>query len=443
MKNRMKYKITRMFVVLSFLSAMIIPKASAQTSPQLKSQGAMVVESVNGQVLYSHQVEEMVEVGGLSKVLLLYIAAQAIQQGEVKETDKVIISDQAYALSQDYNLQNVPLRQDFEYEVQELMEAIVITGANGATLALAEHIAGSEKNAVKMMEEALEEWGYSSKIYNVTGLPTNLIAHDKSTYEKGNVNKMSAAACATASYHLIQEYPQILEDAQQSKAILKEESDDPYEMSNAVAMIEGNDYAYEGTTGLMLGTSEKSGDSAIITAQRSGIPVISVILGTQKRGEGQRYHESKKLLDYTFSMYVMKDIVKKHQKVTEIGQVGVRDGVSQNIDLAYSESYQMAMPIVESQPRVTYTFVANERMVNDQGAVQAPIKKATQVGYVQLNMDQKKTTYLPGAKGNRVGVQTSETVAEAPWYQKSWNNMTQAVNDSWEKTRVFFTNLFN
>lgn len=444
MKLTLKKFTVLCFLWIYLLSVLPIPTIAAQAMPELKSKSAMVVDSVNGQILHAENVDTLMEVGGVSKVLLLYLVVDAINQGTITTQDPVAISDKAYELSQDYGIQNVPLRQDFQYSVEELMEAVVVTGANGATLALAEHVAGDEKKALKMMAQTLEKWGiHQYKFVNVTGLPQGLVPHQTDTYEKGAVNKMTAQACAIATYQLIQKYPKILNDAKQPTATLKKDSDDPYEMTNTIAMIEDNDYAYKGTTGLMLGTSKKDGDSAIITAERNHLPVISIILGTQKRGEGQRYHESKKILDYIFAMYVMQDVVKKEQKVTEIGQIKVKDGVKDTVEINYQTPYQMAMPVVGKRPRLTYEFIPNEKIVHQQNTLHAPVKKGQTIGQVQVTIDKKHVAYLPTAKGNRVDIQTAEVIAEAPWYQKGWNNFTQTIHNSWEATRVFFTNLFN
>lgn len=67
--------------------------------------------------------------------------------------DKVTISDYAYEISQDRSLSNVPLRRGEAYSVEELYQAIAIYSANGAAIAVAEKIAGSEAKFVDMMNK--------------------------------------------------------------------------------------------------------------------------------------------------------------------------------------------------------------------------------------------------------------------------------------------------
>ena len=85
----------------------------------------------------------------MTKMMSEYLVHEAVENGKLKWNQKVKISEYAYKISQDRSLSNVPLENGGSYTVKELYEAMVIYSANGATIALAEEIAGKEVNFVK------------------------------------------------------------------------------------------------------------------------------------------------------------------------------------------------------------------------------------------------------------------------------------------------------
>lgn len=434
--------ISLIFILLGLSTA--YPQVQGQNLSKTDTISHLVVDSVNGQVLSSQNAEQPVEVGALTKVLALYMVYKAVDEGRIALDDNVPISDEAYNLSQDYNVFNVPLRQDFPYTVKELVDAVLITGANGATLALAEYVSGSEEAFVKEMQAQLEEWQIKgARLYNATGLATGFVPHSIETINDGQVNRMSASACAMAAYHLLKHHRDLLDVSQQTKAVFKADTDDPFEMSTTIGMLPGMSYEYKGVNGFMLGTSLKDGDSALITSYRDDISTITVVLGTGSQGDGQRYNETAKLLDYIYATYIRELIVKKGQEVTQIAQTQIANGEAKAAILDYGRELSLVVPIIDTAPRYVYTFEPIKKYFNEAGALVAPLKAGTRIGSIRVEVENSPATYLPTAQANAVEVILRESIKEAPWYTQVWNGMGQAVDSSWEATRKFFTNLFN
>lgn len=434
------------FCLLCFLLPCLgfFATVSAQSQVKVNAKGAMVIDLQVGQILAEQDADQVLEVGALSKVLSLYLILKAVEAGEIQLSDQVPISDAAYDLSQDYDIYNVPLRQDFNYTVEELIETIAVTGANGSMLALAEFYSGTEQNFVKAMQAQLKEWEFEdAQIYNCTGLATDFVPGDPTTADQGSVNKMSAAACATAGFHLLQVYPELLEYSQQGEKIFKENTDDPYEMSSPNEMLEGGDQEYAGVSGLLLGSSAKDGYSAMITAQKNDLSVLSVVLGTDQKDSDRRYNESKKLLDAVYAMYVSTPIIRQGQEVTQMAQVKVNDGKVDYASLEYGEALVLATPIIDTAPRMTYHFVANDQVMDENGKLQAPIKAGTEIGRMIVDVEGQKSKFLKFSKANTVAVKLKESIDEVNWFEKTVKGIGQAVDDSWEATRKFFTDLFN
>ncbi|UPQ86407.1 hypothetical protein M0R79_03270 [Ignavigranum ruoffiae] len=437
------------FILLSLLSLCLAcfspwSMAMAQTEVKVKAKGAMVIDLQVGQILAEQDSQENVEVGALSKALSLYLILKAVDKGEIQLSDSVPISDQAYDLSQDYDIYNVPLRQDFTYTVEELIESVAVTGANGSMLALAEFHSGSEQAFVKEMRAQLAEWEYDgAEIYNCTGLASDFVPGDPATMDQGSVNKMSAAACATASFHLLQVFPELLEYSQQGEAVFKQDTDDPYEMSSPNEMLADGAQEYPGVSGLFLGASAKDGYSAMITAEKNDLAVLSVVLGTDHKDSNRRYNESKKLLDAVYAMYVSTPVIRQGQEVTQMAQVKVNDGKDDYASLEYGEALVLATPIIDTAPRMTYHFMANEEVMDPNGKLQAPVKAGTEIGQMVIDVEGQKSKFLKFSTGNTVSVKVKTSIEEVNWFEKTVKGIGQTVDASWEATRKFFTDLFN
>ena len=101
--------------------------------------------------------EGRIEVGLITHLLTAYLVYEAISEGKLSLDTDVDISDYAYNLTANPYITNLPLEAR-RYTVEELLEASLLVSANSATIALAEKVAGSEENFVKMMKDKLKEW---------------------------------------------------------------------------------------------------------------------------------------------------------------------------------------------------------------------------------------------------------------------------------------------
>ena len=98
-------------------------------------------------------------IASMSKMMTEYILFEAIEEGKISWDQEYKVNEYTYAISQDRRLSNVPLRRDGTYTIRELYEALAIYSANAATIAIAETIAGTETEFVKLMESKAKELG--------------------------------------------------------------------------------------------------------------------------------------------------------------------------------------------------------------------------------------------------------------------------------------------
>src|SRR5699024_4582978 len=121
------------------------------SAPDIESKASITVDFETGQILQGEAIDEPLGIASMTKMLVEYIVFEEIEAGNLAWDEEITISDHAYEISQNYVLSNVPLRAGDTYTLEELYEAMAIYSANGATIAIAEHIAGSEPAFVDRM----------------------------------------------------------------------------------------------------------------------------------------------------------------------------------------------------------------------------------------------------------------------------------------------------
>ena len=158
-KNGIKWPASSL--ILFFLLFCLPPSVCAQSSDPLRLQvdGAVLADAHSGKILYQKNADQPLALASMTKILTEYIILEAINQQKLSWEDTTAISDYAYRISQNLSLSNVPLRPDEKYSVRELYESMAIYSANGATIALAEMVAGSEGEFVRLMNNKAKEIG--------------------------------------------------------------------------------------------------------------------------------------------------------------------------------------------------------------------------------------------------------------------------------------------
>lgn len=410
--------------------------------PKIDATSAILVDTANGQILYEKQSEELLEVGSLTKLLTLYVVLSELGQEDLSFDTIVPISQKAYEVSQDYDVANVPLNKDTSYTVKELVEAVSMTLANGATIALSELVASDEASMLKKMTSQLKEWGIdNSVLYNVTGLNKDYSPTDSATIDKGPQNQMSAEAVAIVAYHLLNDFPEYTTMSKQLRKMFKKGTNDQFELVNYNLMLPKQMYEYDEVDGLMLGNSKKSGAHLAVTTNRNDMRLLSVVLGA--KDDDIRYQDAKKILDYGYSAYRKEILASKGDTVTQIGQIPVRDGKERVAQIVFDENFDLIIPAMDTLPKLSYQFVPIETLFNSTGELVAPLTKGTVIGEVEVSLSQVELQYLPSANKARMRVELLESIEEAPWYTKAWRSITNVFSMIWEGLRKFFVQLFN
>lgn len=159
----------------------------------------------------------------MTKMMTEYLVLEAIEEGEISWDTRTEISEYAYSISANNSFSGVGLRLDHEYTVEQLYEAMAINSDNATSIALAELIAGSEGEFVKLMNQKAEEMGLpDAKFVNSTGLDNKDLngKHPEGT-KADDTNLLSARSTAMLAYHLVNDFDQALEISSIPKKNLK------------------------------------------------------------------------------------------------------------------------------------------------------------------------------------------------------------------------------
>jgi len=240
----------------------------AETTLDLNAESAILVDVDTGKILYAKNPDMALPPASMTKMMTEYLVWEAIDSGAIDWDTTTKISDYAYSISANPDFSGVGLYQDVDYTVRELYEAMAINSDNATTIALAELIAGTEGEFVKLMNEKAEEMGLSEyKFVNTTGLENSSLGDN---YPEGTdpdaTNLLSSRSAALLAYHLVKDFPESLDIS----SIPEIEFDDkPIRNWNWMLPHEASflePFYYEGVDGLKTGFTSLAGYSFTGTA---------------------------------------------------------------------------------------------------------------------------------------------------------------------------------
>ena len=268
--------------ILTGLAALVLAWAmttGAQAAElAVESKSCLLMEKTTGQVLYAVNEHEPLEPASVTKVMTILLTMEAIDSGSLSYDDTVTAS--AYACSMGGS--QIWLKENEQLTVEDMLKAVCVVSANDASVALAEHLAGSAEAFVEQMNQRAAELGMADTHFvNPTGLPA-----------KGHVT--SAHDIALMSRELILNHPDIRRFTTIWMDSLR---DGAFGLSNTNKLIR----FYPGATGLKTGSTDAALYCLSATAERDGMELVAVVMGAPT--STQRFEGAKVLLNYGFAAY--------------------------------------------------------------------------------------------------------------------------------------------
>lgn len=253
--------------------------AENETSLTLDAKSAILMEQTTGKILYAQNEHERLYPASVTKIMTILLVTEALDSGKIALTDVVTASTNAASKGGS----QIWLKEGEQMTVEELLRASVIASANDACTALGEHIAGSEEGAVKMMNDRANELGMNDTHFdNCTGLDDDSTTHLTSAYDIAIMSK------ELLSHERIKTYSTVWMDSLRDGAT---------QLVNTNKLVR----FYKGTTGLKTGTTSKAGHCISASAERNGLHLIAVIMGSSTGVE--RFESAKTLLNWGFANY--------------------------------------------------------------------------------------------------------------------------------------------
>ncbi len=346
----------RILAVFLILGLLIMPVSAAQAEknavgvPEIKAAAYILMDVRSGRILAEGNSDKQLSPASITKVMSLLLIMEAIAAGNLKLDTVITASEHACSMGGS----QIWLEPNEQMTVDELLRATVIASANDATVALGEHIAGSEEGFVALMNERAKELGMNNTNFiNCTGLDAEghlTTAHD--------VAVMSAELI---KHDLIKKYSTVWMDSLR---------DGKSELVNTNKLVR----FYKGCTGLKTGTTSVAGYCLSATAQRDNTELVAVILKGDSSAD--RFEGAKKLLDYGFANYNTKKI---DVSTKDVQSIKVKKGTADSVPIKAEDSFYVLIS-KNAKGEVTQTLdIPNE--------ITAPVKKGQKVGTVTLCVD--------------------------------------------------------
>ncbi|TJX13603.1 D-alanyl-D-alanine carboxypeptidase [Tissierella creatinini] len=306
------------FLLITIIFCMIFANSTsfASIGYENKSKAYLLADFDTGEILASYNVDEQLEIASISKLLSYYVAMDAVKEGRVSLSDKVVIGEDAVQLTgSSYKLKVGEL-----ITLDKLMKASIIISGNDATYAMAKHIAGTETKFVDLMKAKAKELNLSNvDLYNSSGLPLT---------NNGIQNKMTTRDVYKIARGLLKTHPEVLEISR--IPFISEPSRKFFEMNtNPLLKV------VEEVSGLKTGSTLKAGYCFVSSVNIKGQPrrtedlrLIGIVMGS--RNYEDRLQVSKALVDYGRENYSNKIIL--HNELP-IEKLEFSNGNPKSIDL--------------------------------------------------------------------------------------------------------------
>ncbi|HFI5416750.1 TPA: D-alanyl-D-alanine carboxypeptidase PBP3 [Streptococcus pneumoniae] len=411
-------------IFLTLLTVSLLGGASTAVAQDftIAAKHAIAVEANTGKILYEKDATQPVEIASITKLITVYLVYEALENGSITLSTPVDISDYPYQLTTNSEASNIPMEAR-NYTVEELLEATLVSSANSAAIALAEKIAGSEKDFVDMMRAKLLEWGIQdATVVNTTGLNNETLGDNiYPGSKKDEENKLSAYDVAIVARNLIKKYPQVLEITKKPSSTFAGMT-----ITSTNYMLEGMPAYRGGFDGLKTGTTDKAGESFVGTTVEKGMRVITVVLNAdhQDNNPYARFTATSSLMDYISSTFTLRKIVQQgdaYQDSKTPVQDGKEDTVTAVTAVAPEDIYLIERVGNQSSQSVQFT--------PDSKAIPAPLEAGTVVGHLTYeDKDLIGQGYITTERPSFEMV-ADKKIEKAFFLKVWWNQFVRFVNE--------------
>jgi len=344
------YGIVFVFSLLSqigFAAPAIIPRA-----PEIAAISYILIDARTGHIIVEENADEPLPPASLTKIMTAYIAVEEVLSGNLELNDDVHISEKAWRMEGSKMFVGV----NTQVSVEDLLRGIIIQSGNDASVAIAEHIAGSEEAFADMMNQYGEVLGMSNSFFmNSSGLDSELY------YNTMSARDLVLLAQATINRHA-DFYPMYAE---------REFTYNGIRQSNRNSLL----FRDRNVDGMKTGWTDAAGYCLVASSERDGMRLISVVMGTAS--EESRAIETQKLMTYGFRYFETHKLYDADQVLTN---VPVWSGEENSVDLGIREEVFVTIPRGQA-PEMEATVDLDE-------VIHAPLNNGQVMGVVNVVLDE-------------------------------------------------------
>ena len=368
-------------VVLSFLSIFslcFISCIPVHAAPDITSPSYIVMEASTGRVICEENANEKRSPASITKIMTLLVTFDQIEKGRVHLTDQVVTS--AYAKSMGGS--QVFLEEGEIQSLETLIKCIAIASGNDASVAVAEHVAGSEPEFVRMMNDRAEQLG-------LTG--THFL--DCCGLSDSDEHYTTAADVAKMSRELITKYPQVLDYTgiwMEDITHVTNKGSETFTLSSTNKLLK----LYNWTTGLKTGSTSKAMYCLSATAKKDDLEMIAVVLGAPTNKA--RFNDAMALLSYGYSVSRLYE----DSNQDTLPNLPVKGGVQDYLRLAYGDTFRYVDVDGNDLSLIEKELVLEPEVV-------APIEEGQAVGEMVYK--------LKGTRIGSVSIQAAQAVPKATY----------------------------
>jgi D-alanyl-D-alanine carboxypeptidase (penicillin-binding protein 5/6) len=325
--------------------------------PAVEARNWVLVDYGSGQSLAENNADQRVEPASLTKLMSAYVVFSALRDGRLKLNEEVLISEHAWRAEGSRTFVQVGTR----VPVDVLLKGMIVQSGNDATIALAERVGGTEPAFVQMMNAYAQRLGmHGTHFEDSTGLPSP-------------THYSTARDLATLSRAIIRDFPEYY-----GIYAMREFTWNKIRQENRNGLLERD----PSVDGIKTGHTETAGYCLISSALRSGMRLVSVVLGSGS--VKAREDASAALLNYGFTFYESITVKKAGEMVLK---PRVYKGAEQFIAVAPAAAVQVTVP------RGQGTMVTTRASVR--GPLLAPLAAGTVVGELQVDVAGKTVVRVP------------------------------------------------
>ena len=345
------------FLLLLPLCIDLAAQSMVPQAPKLDLSSYILLEASTNTVLAEFNSDNQIAPASMTKVMSGYVIADQIASGAISLDDEVLISEKAWKTGGS----KMFIEAGKRISVKDLLSGIIIQSGNDATIAMAEHVAGSEEGFVDFMNAYAAELGLSNSLFqNSTGLsdPNHFTsAKDLANLTKALINKFPDHY---ATYREKEFTFGGIRQLNRNKLLWRDDSVD----------------------GVKTGHTDSAGFCLVSSAKRNDMRLIAVVAGSPS--ENDRLTASQRLLEYGFRFFATQKLVTKNTKVTSAKVWG---GQTSEVSLGSQEDLYLTLPRSEfNNIKAHYKFKNN---------IQAPIEIGQIIGSIEFTSNDRVVLSAP------------------------------------------------